>query len=688
MILEIVDRKLLIVIVMSCVTLGLTQMWYLKTQQKSSEKDNARVAVAYLREKQNDVEQKLSDRLIWNILSRGQALYQGDNVRTASKSSGEVVFVKSGAVVSLDEETNIVIDELQGQPTLNLIKGSLFAKTTAGAVGAPTIISGNKKFSISDTKSKTGLMLAATGKKNEVSGCVIDGSIKLNSDQEQKQLKSGDCNSKSLVEIISPRQNTVISRTDRSSSAIFSWKGLKDNAIMKFKIGPSRNSLQQVAATADQLPTGSLAINVPEGVFYWQLVAFDGDKEIAKSLVFQAEGVTLSAPSLRTPNDGEKFTTEAEKVSMTLSWTPSKLSQNQKVQIADDANFQNVILVKDTVDSELAVELPKDKEYYWRVVRSWSDKTLPPVSSAVRKFSIASVVKLAVPTLIAPKNGEQITAKSDGQGIRLSWDPVQGAEVFQIKVESTGLGRKNYESKENFFQLKEFSPGELTWTVKAISSATESKWAEPHKFIATRPQISWLEPKERDIESLDPKPKVKLEWTPSDGVSQWTVSWRYEDGKNFQKSEKYSDTKASVELPTDGKWSFSVTGADNRGNVLVKADPLVISIKTLRLDTPSLLDVVDHQIIAKEKVKLVLRWKATKDAKVYETLLTSKMTGKTTRKEQEETSYEIEDLEPGDYEFKFQAKNDRTKSEFSEIYSIKIKPVELSAPKIKKIIIK
>ncbi len=665
MILEIMDRKLLLVITLSCVTLGLTQMWYLKTQQRNLNKDIARTAVAYLREKQNDVEQKLSDRLIWNTLSRGQALFQGDNVRTATKSSGEVVFVKSGAVVTLDEETNIIIDELQGQPTLNLIKGSLFAKTTAGSVGAPTIIAGNKKFSINDTKSKTGLMLAAN--KNEVNGCVVDGAIKLNSDKEQQQLKSGDCSSKSLVEVISPRQNLVISRTDRSSAAIFSWKGLKETVTMKLKIGSSRNSLEQVALTADQLPTGSLAVNVPEGVFYWQLLAMEGDKEIAKSLVFQAEGVTLSAPNLRTPNDGEKFTTEADKVSTILSWTPSKLSQTHKVQIADNSSFQNILVDRDTSDNELTIEVPRDKEYFWRVIRSWSDKSLAPVSSATRKFSIVSVVKLAVPTLISPKDTEQVTAKSDGQGIRLSWNSVAGAEVYQVKIEYASQGRKNYEAKENYFQLKEFSPGELSWTVKAISSVTESKWAVPYKFTAVRPQISWLSPKEREFETLDAKPKVDLEWTPSDGVTQWILSWKYEEGKNFQKSAKYTETKATIELPTDGKWSFALSGMDDKGNMLVKADQLLLSIKTLRLETPALLDVVDHQIIAKEKAKIELRWKPVKDAKVYQLVLTSKMTGKVTHKEQEETIYELEDLEPGDYELKFLAKNDKIKGEFSEI---------------------
>ena len=140
----------------------------------------------------------------------------------------------------------------------------------------------------------------------------------------------------------------------------------------------------------------------------------DAASEASTEVVVDAKaGVTITAPQLVTPTDGQRFRFGDQGLTLTVKNAAATGSSTltYTFQVASDAAFGSVVFSKDGVaegngQTSLKIDrLSGNKDYFWRA-RVNSGSLAGPFSKG-RTFNIGPEVVLQAPTLSAPANNGQ-----------------------------------------------------------------------------------------------------------------------------------------------------------------------------------------------------------------------------------------------------------------------------------------
>ena len=70
-------------------------------------------------------------KLIWQPVYKNEKFQTGEAVRTADGAEARIEFINSKAIVDLESDSTIIIEENNGQLSLDFIKGNIYIKNTA-----------------------------------------------------------------------------------------------------------------------------------------------------------------------------------------------------------------------------------------------------------------------------------------------------------------------------------------------------------------------------------------------------------------------------------------------------------------------------------------------------------------------------------------------------------------------------
>ncbi|MBI2603089.1 MAG: hypothetical protein HYW48_08535 [Deltaproteobacteria bacterium] len=681
-------KRFLVILSISIFGFVATRIWYVRTAKDFGEPE--RESIAYLKADQNVVEQKLVDRLVWKDIRKGQPLYHGDTVRTASKSEGEVAFLKSGVEIFLHENTIIIIEELFGESSLNLLSGSLFAHSVTGA-GAPKIRAGEAHFSL-----KEGSALNVAAHDDKIHAAVAKGNVSIKTKTEDIHLEEGATgklskegfDQRAFIKILHPRPNALL---EKGSPIAFAWEGIKEGVEVALRMGSSLKTLNRVASVKDTMPSGTMTFPAPEGSFYWQLVALEQGKEIRESMLFRGEGVALSAPELFYPSDNAVFDSFETKPRLHLSWKVPHRTQKVKLEIAEDAAFKTPFLTQEWDHrSEFNVLFDQNKPYFWRVTAVWEAPFIPKTSS-VSRFSFRHLKNLPTPQALLPDNDRIfVFQRLDPKGLAFEWTPVREADRYRFKVKFDGEKEQVIETNKTVFRFKDPNAKGGTWSVQAFDEFNVSTWSEQRRFsVIHAADVEWLKPKQKQVEYFTPKPQLDLAWTPTQGVALWVLHYKSEEGDISQSGKR---TLSQAETPLvleEGLWRFAVEGFDEQGTMIALSKPLLVKLEPSALIPPPQLDEQTRVLQAKRDGTYFLRWNSVTRAAGYEIEMVHTDLGKR-KVSTQKTSHQLESLMPGRYSLNLRSKNvNGVLGPVSEEYAIDVPDVsDIQAPEIERIVIK
>lgn len=521
--------RLIIVLLISLLTALLTQYWYDQTAFKDSK--GAGSALAFVQQRTNIVEQKLVDRLIWKKTQEGELLFRGDTIRTSRNSNVEIVFPDSKTSFLLNEESQVVIDILNGELSLNLLRGSVIAK---GPAFGPKLITKQQVIKLTGDKSE---LLVEVDSKNRTKGCVYKGAMKLEDqrNKDSKIVEEGNCNETAILPILSPRANEVLGADKGRNLVEFEFIYPNTPFEAALYLGDSKDRMQKVETIQSNVSKAKIITRPPAGPFYWQIIA-RSKRTKAESLLQKSIFIDLERPGLVSPQDKHQFVTRKSEFAVPLRWSSPKGVRGFKLQVSKNPRFKPVFYEKEVRKSFHKVRLPRGEKYYWRVLAFWNEK-VKSLASDSRAFSVLRTKNLPTPRIIRPSSLSTVPLVRNGN--LFEWRPVEDAQAYSLRLFEKNGGVKIYHTESPSARIK-LSLGSYKWNVRAINADVLSKASQTAEFRTIPPQVTFprilgLENGMlRGVEFRD----FRVNWRGVKGASAYLLSMTDSEGR-----EKSSETR-------------------------------------------------------------------------------------------------------------------------------------------------
>ncbi len=341
--------------------------------------------------------------------------------------------------------------------------------------------------------------------------------------------------------LISPQQKSFTN----ASSLTFEWSN--DPASGLYRLQISHNSDLSNSVVNQVLTTNTYTIStLTDGQYFWRVRgtnAYNVSSSWSEVHSFRIDRVTPRTPTLSSPaNDSHIYTTTPNFV-----WTNSPGKSIYHMQIAEDADFANIVYEKATANR--AFTLPKDsaldyREYYWRV--NAADAT-----GNTSEWSAPN--KVTIGLMRSPRH----EAYTQNRTPTLRWTRVAGAMEMQLEV-ATDAGfsnvflQKTLPGNQVAFRTGVLDYKMYFWRVRYMMDGAWSEWQPTRSFTVTpkltKPVLTL--PKNNAV--LDTNtPTLTWRVVPTNGLDQAnTYEIQIDNHSNFKYLEQ-------VEFPVNTSYTTS-----------------------------------------------------------------------------------------------------------------------------------
>jgi len=282
----------------------------------------------------------------------------------------------------------------------------------------------------------------------------------------------------------------------------FNWNKYFKADLYEFQMSTDMDftNILQTFITGDTI-TNSLYTMNTYSWYYWR-VRSRTNNAISDWTKTQQFTTIIDAPTLKYPS---KDTTGLD-LSITLKWLKLPGAGGYTINIATDANFNNIITNKTITDTfYLQAGLKIFTKYYWRVCGKMSKTTGP--WSDVWNFN----TKLNTVTLISPQNN----AYGLPAVTQLTWNLSTGATKYEVQIARDSLfqqmvfeGSTQSNGSHKTKVLELFTT--YYWRIRAVDDVYGySDWSYYWKFTTIIDAVILISP---NNQTYDLKPTVSLEW--------------------------------------------------------------------------------------------------------------------------------------------------------------------------------
>jgi hypothetical protein len=450
--------------------------------QTLSKKNDDPVGIILL--KNNIVQRRMSDRVLWDRLNKESSVYLGDLIRVADLSA--VILGIDQNEITLNENTLIRIQKSSESGfTIELSSGSLELASSANSEGITINLMGT------EIKASAGTSLKASadndGKIIQVSG----GSAVLIDNGRVRELSEGSAiatdsngNERIIPSVIvsSPPQNAhYLNSNINFLTVAFSWNRINMNPedTVVLEVAEDRN-FNRIFSTIEGLSTNA-AVNLREGYWNWRL-SHNGIMLEKGSFTITA----ASGPELISPSDNTVFYYSNEFPNLTFQWAETDNASYYIFEASTRQDFINPQISRQLTATSFAQQNMEGGTWYWRVL-----PIFPPVYKGNASFSNVSSFRIE-----------------------------QGYELANsvIEVPDTVVHAR--------FSLEQPAPGARINGLTALRESVTFNWdceaieIEKSRFVVSRNAASLREKPE--IEINNPGRSLKLEKL-MEGKWYWTI---------------------------------------------------------------------------------------------------------------------------------------------------------------------
>ncbi|MCZ8155021.1 MAG: FecR family protein [Leptospira sp.] len=466
--------------------------------------------------KNNIVQRKLEDQVVWETLENNSPLTNKDTIRSEAFSDA-IIRLKDGTEINIDENSMFNLDLSGDKPSLEFSQGSMQVKNSGSKESNLVIKSQGSEIDVG-----SGNLKLEKEAKKDLSLFVENGSSKITHNGKQIDVSSGKkadlvegaevAVKKIPVKLVSPASQSLFLAESSDANVHFEWT--LDQGYSESLLEVSRSPQFKLQLIKQPLTSKSFNAPLKEGTYYWRVQGKDPtsgkweSSDTGKFFVAKDEQLRLDNPS-----NGSEFTFVTEPPLINFSWPKISTARGYHFELATDVKFAKPLKSIETEANTVSFDDLPAGEYHWKVIAHSSFPGAADKSAGPHHFKVKKIDSYPAPHLIRPANGAEITLEEiqKGQAIMI-WEGNAELAKYKVEISKDSKFASTLLSKEiasNFYNpnWKEFGQGVLYARVRGISADGKDGENSPaSKFSIVEKKTPDEEPKKEE-----PKKEEKVE---------------------------------------------------------------------------------------------------------------------------------------------------------------------------------
>jgi hypothetical protein len=565
--------------------------------------------------------------LVWNGLSVGQDLFEGDTVFVGQDSSASLAF-PGGTTVDLHANTLVVIEkptldegDMGGNPTLAVLHGGLSARSKKGKVA---IRAGKSRATVGEDSAgsfrvdkKGGLFVKGLLGKLMVQG---KGQAQALGKNQAERLDQGGNSLERIqydVELEKPAADARFFRQPTRTDLTFSWTGNPDQkATFQVARDPRFNRvIYEKVVGEDEI------VVQPDfyGEVFWRVL--QGGQSPARSDGRRLVVIRDEAPTGLAPAHREILHLRGGH-GLSFRWKGPSFAKTFLVEMARDPGFRDIALSRKIQSTRFHLDKPPEEGvYYWRVQVVEPKRAEAPHSRPIR-FRVITRPLPRAPELFEPEFDVKKGVQPDGDdsseaeeptdddnpktgahdlgpflkrwaakvgnlilpaahaqesgssaAVVLRWEAVSDVKAYVIQVSSDRRFKNVVKEARVSQNLYRFVPPSLEkeywFRVKSVDKdGREGEFSKPRKVPAgTRAPTNLSPASGRTMSWREKKPAIKLSWAGSPVAVRYELEISTTSGfsKKLVKEKVKGKTEYVFSPPSVGVYHWRVRMVDVAG---------------------------------------------------------------------------------------------------------------------------
>ncbi|TGN19444.1 FecR family protein [Leptospira idonii] len=543
-------RDFRILILLTLIAVGFTALFYYDLNKKIDIGD--REVIGTIHFKNNIVQRKLEDQVIWERLENNSPLTNKDTIRSEAFSDA-IIRLKDGTEINIDENSMFHLDLTGEKPSLEFSQGSLQVKKGSSKEANIVIKSQGSEIDVTSGDVK----IEKEGQK-DLSLFVEKGTSKLKHNGQEIDVESGrkaellegsEVTVKKIpVKLLSPGSQKLFLISNQDANVNFEWA--LDPGFSESLIEVSRSPQFKLQLIHTNLSATKFKSPLKEGTYYWRVKTKDPktakweSSDTGKFFVAKDEPLRLDSPA---NNADFRYVTSPPLVG--FSWSKINTARSYKFELSESSQFSNILKSFDTEANTVSLDDLKEGTYYWRVTAQSSFSGTPDKRVGPNQFTIKKDDSYPAPNILRPANGTEITTDEveKGQAIMI-WEGNPELAKYKVEISKDSKFGSIAVSKElatNFYQpnWKDLGTGSLYARVKGIATdGKEGEFSPVSKFSIVEKKTQEEEPKKEELKKEEkPKPPAIELISPVNSVVEMkgksSLDFQWKGGPGFDKYE-------------------------------------------------------------------------------------------------------------------------------------------------------
>ena len=450
----------------------------------------SREAIGYITYKNNRVQRKFEDQVVWSNLENNSPLTNRDTIRSENLADA-VIHLNDGTIIKIDENSMFFLDLTGASPKLSFHTGSIQIQQGENGKTEFVIQTGGRTINVdsgSDLKIEgAGAdQLSVLMQRGNASIHGENGTQAIGADQRARLTEDGISIREINMKLLEPANQGVVTLDSPGETrrVPFRWELREQFSGLTFELSRLRN-FSQIETRAAAGESGTVAL-LKAGSFYWRLRGKNrksGQEEISE--IRKISVVPNSAVSLSTPARGEKISYVVNPPLINFSWTRNELANQYILEVASDGAFKTNVRKFPVTANAYGVPDFREGTYFWRVRSTSLSPGIQERVSGTASFVVVKKDTFDVPQPGTPSTGGALAEESAGKGVTFAWRAPEELNRFRVQISrdpSFSDVIVDREVSQSYLENPVAETGTYYWRVKGGSGSKESSYSTSVRF--------------------------------------------------------------------------------------------------------------------------------------------------------------------------------------------------------------
>ncbi|TGM47504.1 iron dicitrate transport regulator FecR [Leptospira biflexa] len=387
--------------------------------------------------KNNIVQRKFEDEVIWEKLENNSPLINKDTIRSEAYSDA-IIRLKDGTEINIDENSMFNLDLTGEEPNLEFSEGSLQVKKNDSNANQIKITSSGSEINVN-----SGNVKIEKAKDQELNLFVEKGkttvkqngkSLAVEQGKKAEFKKSGIEITKIPIVLSSPQSQKLFYAEPNEVNVTFQWK--IESGFESPLLEISRSPNFQLIYFSQTIQGNQTTVSLKEGTFYWRVkVKNQKTKDVASSETNKFFVSKLEPFLGESPNNGAVISFVQILPLVTVSWSKLNTTNLYQFYLSESNQFQKPLKRIETVANQISFDDLKEGTYYWKVIAKSSFPDTKDRETKVYSFTIKKQNSIPSPKWQRPNPESEISVEEikHNQAI-LIWEGNSEIQSYTVKI--------------------------------------------------------------------------------------------------------------------------------------------------------------------------------------------------------------------------------------------------------------